>query len=251
MTMTDLINSPLLDLLSASLRPSPTSLVTQRKRFLLAPVSLLLRHPSRYPIPLAPITSSSLLTTLSPLLTFLLENFLATELVAMLAISCAWICHPRSELQLRAGLAPPPWFHTWLAGFRIAHALLVNVVYFLAGADTPLVPFRVAIGMWTVGIFVVGGLVAAYVGRAMVRDAFEDWRWTNRVRKSYAMAGAAGGRWREGAFARRRREAERVASLSSEQSSATSAAVEQGGSSRSTLGGQGVLGESSRKLKRE
>jgi hypothetical protein len=49
--------------------------------------------------------------------------------------------------------------------------------------------------------------VAGYVGRAVVRDLLDDWRWTRRVRKAYDMAGAGGG-WREREFKRRREEGE-------------------------------------------
>jgi hypothetical protein len=90
--------------------------------------------------------------------------------------------------------------------------------------------------MWAVGLLVVGALVAGYVGRAMMRDLVDDWRWTQRVRKTYAVAGA-GGNWRERGFARR----QEVAAASS----AAAAGIQP------ILGGQGIVGEGSRKLKRE
>jgi hypothetical protein len=81
----------------------------------------------------------------------------------------------------------------------------------------------------------VGALVAGYVGRAMVRDLVDDWRWTQRVRKTYAMAGA-GGNWRERGFAR------------SQEAAASQAST----AGRPILSGQGVVSEGSRrKLKRE
>lgn len=162
-----------MDSIYNALKPDIPRLLGLRKRFLLNPSACLDSQ-------LHPVTSYSIFATFGDFALYIVENLLATELVAVLAISCAWLCHPQSELRLRAGLPPPPWMATWMMSFRVAHWICINAFCLTNGTETNFVSFRMAVAMWGTAVIVVGLVVAGFVARAMLRNVWEEWRyrWT-------------------------------------------------------------------------
>lgn len=167
------------------LKPSPDRLIGLRKQLLLAPSALVstpASHSARFPDVSRSTALLSQLSSLQHALTFATTAFIATELVAVLAISCAWLVHPHAELRLRAGLPPPTWLPNWIAAFRALHCGCVNLALWCWGEEgtSEQIAVLVALGMYGVAVFCGVLTVAAFVGRAVVMAAWEEhvrWPW--------------------------------------------------------------------------